>query len=113
MEFKVGSLASLISGSKSPAAAKKSKLFQNVSEGKINIKFQAMHNSEKERGKIKATDEFSGSYVLSNAYRSEFFLSFFLIFIVRNMKYIKRIHKSRKIPVLANLMPGQICREYF
>ncbi|KDR08159.1 RNA-binding protein 34 [Zootermopsis nevadensis] len=71
MEFKVGSLASLISGSKSPAAAKKSKLFQNVSEGKINIKFQAMHNSEKERGKIKATDEFSGSYVLSNAYRNK------------------------------------------
>lgn len=57
----MGSLANLISGSKSPAAATESKLFRNVGEGKeVNIKFQAVHKSKKERGKRKATeDDFS------------------------------------------------------
>jgi hypothetical protein len=48
MEFKVGSLANLISGSKSPATATKSELFQNVGEGReVSIKFQSEHKLKK------------------------------------------------------------------
>jgi hypothetical protein len=58
MEFKVGSLANLISGTKSPSASKKSKLFENAGEGKeVNIKFQNVHKSTKEKGKRKATED--------------------------------------------------------
>jgi hypothetical protein len=47
MEFKVGSLANLISGVKSHTSAE-SKLFQNVGEEKeVNIKFQAVHKLKK------------------------------------------------------------------
>lgn len=52
MEFKVGSLANLISGIKSPEASTKSKLFRNVTEEKtVNIKFQAVRESKKEKPK--------------------------------------------------------------
>jgi hypothetical protein len=59
MEFKVGSLANLISGVKSPSAAAKSKLFRNVEEEgkKVNIKYQAVHKSKKEKAKRKITEE--------------------------------------------------------
>jgi hypothetical protein len=58
MEFKVGSLANLISGIKSPDASKESKLFRNVTEGKdVNVKFQAVHESKKEKSKRKITED--------------------------------------------------------
>jgi hypothetical protein len=61
MEFKVGSLANLISGIKSPDASTESKLFRNITEGKdVNIKFQAVHESKKEKPKKKiAGDDFA------------------------------------------------------
>jgi hypothetical protein len=52
MEFKVGSVANLISGIRSPAASTKLTIFRNVTEGKdVNIKFQAVHESKKEKPK--------------------------------------------------------------
>jgi hypothetical protein len=58
MEFKVGSLADIISGIKSPDASTDSKLFRNVTEGKdVNIKFQAIHESKKDKSKRKSTGD--------------------------------------------------------
>jgi hypothetical protein len=54
MEYKVGSVASLITGLKSPDAATDSKLFRNATEGKdVNIKCQSVHESKKEKAKRK------------------------------------------------------------
>lgn len=59
MEFKVGSLADLISGVKSPSASRKSKLFKNVEEEgkKVSIKYQAVCKPKKEKAKRKVTEE--------------------------------------------------------
>jgi hypothetical protein len=59
MEYKVGSLANLISGLKSPSASVESKLFRNVeNEGKkVSIKYQAMHKPKKEKAKRMFTEE--------------------------------------------------------
>jgi hypothetical protein len=61
MEFKVGSVANLISGIRSPDSSTESKLFRNVTEGKdVNIKFQAVHESKKEKPKKRISgDDFS------------------------------------------------------
>jgi hypothetical protein len=59
MEYKVGSLAKLISGVKSPSAAMESKLFKSA-EGKgnkVSIKYQAVHEPKKEKAKRKITEE--------------------------------------------------------
>jgi len=59
MEYKVGSLANLISGVKSPSASVESKLFRNVEdEGqKVSIKYQAVRKPKKEKAKRKFTEE--------------------------------------------------------
>lgn len=59
MEYKVGSLANLISGVKSPSASMESKLFRNVEDKgkKVGIKYQAVHKSKKEKAKRKFTEE--------------------------------------------------------
>jgi hypothetical protein len=58
MEYKVGSLANIISGIKSPNASTDSKIFRNVTEGKdVNIKFKAIHESKKEKSKRKITGD--------------------------------------------------------
>lgn len=59
MEYKVGSVANLISGVKSPSASMESKLFRNVEDKgkKVSIKYQAVHKLKKEKAKRKITEE--------------------------------------------------------
>jgi hypothetical protein len=59
MEYKVGSLANLISGVKSPSASVGSKLFRNVENKgkKVNIKYQDVRKPKKEKAKRKFTEE--------------------------------------------------------
>ena len=59
MEYKVGSLANLISGVKSPSASMESKLFRNIEDKgkKVSIKYQAVHKPKKEKAKRKFTEE--------------------------------------------------------
>jgi nucleolar protein 12 len=59
MEYKVGSLANLISGVKSPSSSMESKLFRNVEDKgkKVSIKYQAVHKPKKVKAKRKFTEE--------------------------------------------------------
>jgi hypothetical protein len=53
MEYKVGSLANLISGVKLPSASTESKLFRNVDDKgkKVTVKYQAVHKPKKGKAK--------------------------------------------------------------
>jgi len=59
MEYKVGSLANLISGVKSPFAPVESKLFRNAEDKgkKVSIKYQAVQKPKKAKAKRKFTEE--------------------------------------------------------
>jgi hypothetical protein len=59
MEYKVGSLAKLISGAKSPSGSMESKLFKNAENkgNKVSIKYRAVPKAKKEKAKRKISEE--------------------------------------------------------